>query len=89
VELPPLVFAREACKLEERLGEAAMGHAFLLQGGDYAKSFEDLGANIIHYMFRLMLQVVESSSPSTARCPHAKGLFLHPIAQCPLLSHLL
>jgi hypothetical protein len=51
------VFAGEARKLEERLGQAAMGCAFLLQGGDYAESFEDFGANSIHDMFRLMLQM--------------------------------
>ncbi|KAJ0526694.1 putative 3-deoxy-7-phosphoheptulonate synthase [Helianthus annuus] len=32
---PPIVFAGEARHLEERLAEAAMGNAFLLQGGDY------------------------------------------------------
>ncbi|GJM91496.1 hypothetical protein PR202_ga07872 [Eleusine coracana subsp. coracana] len=55
--LPPLVFAGEARKLEERLGEAAMGRAFLLQGGDCAESFEDFGANPIREMFRLVLQM--------------------------------
>ncbi|TVU31654.1 hypothetical protein EJB05_23350, partial [Eragrostis curvula] len=54
---PPLVFAGEARKLEERLGEAAMGRAFLLQGGDCAESFEEFGANNIRDMFRLMLQM--------------------------------
>ncbi|KAL0432689.1 UNVERIFIED_CONTAM: Phospho-2-dehydro-3-deoxyheptonate aldolase 1, chloroplastic [Sesamum latifolium] len=34
---PPIVFAGEARSLEERLGEAAMGNAFLLQGGDCAE----------------------------------------------------
>jgi 3-deoxy-D-arabino-heptulosonate 7-phosphate (DAHP) synthase class II len=36
----------------------ALGHSFLLQGDDYAKSFEDFGANIIRNMFWLMLQMV-------------------------------
>ncbi|CAN6305831.1 unnamed protein product [Urochloa humidicola] len=54
---PPLVFAGEARKLEERLGEAAMGRAFLLQGGDCAESFKDFSANNIHDTFRLMLQM--------------------------------
>jgi hypothetical protein len=44
-------------KLEERLGEAAMGRAFLLQGGDCAESFKDFGANNIRDTFRLMLQM--------------------------------
>jgi hypothetical protein len=30
---PPVVFAGEARHLKERLAEAAMGHAFILQGG--------------------------------------------------------
>jgi hypothetical protein len=35
-------------------------------GGDYTKSFEELGTDSIHYVFQLMLQVVASSSPSTS-----------------------
>ncbi|CAI9763011.1 unnamed protein product [Fraxinus pennsylvanica] len=31
-DFPPIVFAGEARSLEERLGEAALGNAFLLQG---------------------------------------------------------
>ncbi|KAM3403375.1 hypothetical protein ACQJBY_006861 [Aegilops geniculata] len=54
---PPLVFAGEARTLEERLGEAAMGRAFLLQGGDCAESFKEFGANNIRDTFRLMLQM--------------------------------
>ncbi|RCV43749.1 hypothetical protein SETIT_9G318300v2 [Setaria italica] len=49
---PPLVFAGEARKLEERLGEA-----FLLQGGDCAESFKEFSANNIRDTFRLMLQM--------------------------------
>jgi hypothetical protein len=89
-ELSPLVFAGEAQKLEERLGEAAMGRAFLLQGGDYARNFEDLGANSIHYMFWLMLQVVASSSPSTARCPRSRSVSSpHRPVSSPLTSPLI
>ncbi|KAB8113724.1 hypothetical protein EE612_052825 [Oryza sativa] len=54
---PPLVFAGEARKLEERLGDAAMGRAFLLQGGDCAESFKEFAANNIRDTFRLMLQM--------------------------------
>jgi 3-deoxy-7-phosphoheptulonate synthase len=54
---PPLVFAGEARKLEERLGEAALGRAFLLQGGDCAESFKEFSANNIRDTFRLMLQM--------------------------------
>jgi 3-deoxy-7-phosphoheptulonate synthase len=54
---PPLVFAGEARSLEERLGEAALGRAFLLQGGDCAESFKEFNANNIRDTFRLLLQM--------------------------------
>lgn len=54
---PPIVFAGEARTLEERLGEAAMGRAFLLQGGDCAESFKEFSANNIRDTFRVLLQM--------------------------------
>ncbi|XP_057490285.1 phospho-2-dehydro-3-deoxyheptonate aldolase 1, chloroplastic-like [Actinidia eriantha] len=54
---PPIVFAGEARSLEERLGEAAMGNAFLLQGGDCAESFKEFHANNIRDTFRILLQM--------------------------------
>ncbi|CAA7400971.1 unnamed protein product [Spirodela intermedia] len=54
---PPIVFAGEARSLEERLGEAAMGRAFLLQGGDCAESFKEFHANNIRDTFRILLQM--------------------------------
>lgn len=54
---PPLVFAGEARKLEEKLADAAFGKAFLLQGGDCAESFKEFNGNIIRDTFRLMLQM--------------------------------
>ncbi|KAG5541781.1 hypothetical protein RHGRI_021574 [Rhododendron griersonianum] len=54
---PPIVFAGEARNLEERLGEAAMGNAFLLQGGDCAESFKEFHANNIRDTFRILLQM--------------------------------
>lgn len=54
---PPIVFAGEARSLEERLGEAAMGRAFLLQGGDCAESFKEFNANNIRDTFRILLQM--------------------------------
>lgn len=54
---PPIVFAGEARHLEERLGEAAMGNAFLLQGGDCAESFKEFNANNIRDTFRILLQM--------------------------------
>jgi len=55
--LPPLVFAGEARRLKAALGEAAMGNAFLLQGGDCAESFAEFGANKIRDFFRVILQM--------------------------------
>ncbi|KAJ6843490.1 phospho-2-dehydro-3-deoxyheptonate aldolase 2, chloroplastic-like [Iris pallida] len=54
---PPIVFAGEARKLEERLADAAMGRAFLLQGGDCAESFKEFNANNIRDTFRILLQM--------------------------------
>ncbi|CDP01094.1 unnamed protein product [Coffea canephora] len=54
---PPIVFAGEARSLEERLGEAALGNAFLLQGGDCAESFKEFNANNIRDTFRILLQM--------------------------------
>lgn len=54
---PPLVFAGEARRLEERLAEAAVGRAFVLQGGDCAESFKDFTANNIRDTLRVFLQM--------------------------------
>ncbi|XP_062006730.1 phospho-2-dehydro-3-deoxyheptonate aldolase 2, chloroplastic-like [Rosa rugosa] len=54
---PPIVFAGEARHLEEKIAEAAMGNAFLLQGGDCAESFKEFSANNIRDTFRVMLQM--------------------------------
>ena len=54
---PPLVFAGESRRLEDRLAEAAMGRAFLLQGGDCAESFKEFNANNIRDTFRVILQM--------------------------------
>ncbi|KAL1557840.1 Phospho-2-dehydro-3-deoxyheptonate aldolase 2, chloroplastic [Salvia divinorum] len=54
---PPIVFAGEARSLEERLGQAALGNAFLLQGGDCAESFKEFSANNIRDTFRVLLQM--------------------------------
>ncbi len=54
---PPLVFAGEARSLKERLGAAARGDAFLLQGGDCAESFAEFSADNIRDTFKVMLQM--------------------------------
>ena len=54
---PPLVFAGEARKLRQELGEVAKGRAFLLQGGDCAESFAEFGGDMIRDTFKVMLQM--------------------------------
>ncbi|KAK4492529.1 hypothetical protein RD792_003340 [Penstemon davidsonii] len=54
---PPIVCAGEARSLEERLGQAALGNAFLLQGGDCAESFKEFSANNIKNTFTALLQM--------------------------------
>jgi len=54
---PPLVFAGEARRLKDALGQAAEGKAFVLQGGDCAESFSDFTANVIRDTFRVLLQM--------------------------------
>jgi 3-deoxy-7-phosphoheptulonate synthase len=55
--MPPLVFAGEARRLKDLLGQVADGKAFLLQGGDCAESFKEFSANNIRDTFRLILQM--------------------------------
>lgn len=54
---PPLVFAGEVRRLNQRLGDVANGQAFLLQGGDCAESFKEFSANNIRDTLRVMLQM--------------------------------
>ena len=54
---PPLVFAGEARRLTKRLGDVALGKAFLMQGGDYAESFREFHPDNLRDMFRVMMQM--------------------------------
>ncbi|HEX2582163.1 MAG TPA: 3-deoxy-7-phosphoheptulonate synthase class II [Dongiaceae bacterium] len=54
---PPLVFAGEARRLTDLLGQVAQGKAFLLQGGDCAESFAEFHADTIRDTFRVLLQM--------------------------------
>lgn len=54
---PPLVFAEEARRLQQHLGEVSQGRSFLLQGGDCAESFRDFTAPKIRDTFRVLLQM--------------------------------
>jgi len=54
---PPLVFAGEARRLQDRLAAVANGKAFLLLGGDCAESFAEFHPNNIRDMFKVLLQM--------------------------------
>ena len=54
---PPLVFAGETRQLKAQLAKAAVGEAFVLQGGDCAESFAEFSADAIRDTFRVMLQM--------------------------------
>lgn len=56
-KMPPLVFAGEARTLKSHLADAAMGNAFVLQGGDCAESFAEFGANKVRDTFRVLMQM--------------------------------
>ena len=56
-QYPPLVFAGEARKLQNKLAEVANGQAFLLQGGDCAESFSDFHPDNIRDSFKVILQM--------------------------------
>ncbi|KAJ0580581.1 putative 3-deoxy-7-phosphoheptulonate synthase [Helianthus annuus] len=57
VPKPPSPATSATRNLEDRLGEAALGKAFLLQGGDCAESFKEFNANYIRDTFRVILQM--------------------------------
>ncbi len=54
---PPLVFAGECDTLTERLGEAALGNAFVLTGGDCAETFAANTADSIRARLKTVLQM--------------------------------
>ncbi|HWN68623.1 MAG TPA: 3-deoxy-7-phosphoheptulonate synthase class II [Haliangium sp.] len=55
--LPPLVTSWEIETLKTKLGQAARGQAFLLQGGDCAESFEDCNSQLITDKLKVLLQM--------------------------------
>jgi 3-deoxy-7-phosphoheptulonate synthase len=68
---PALIFAGEADALRTRLAAAARGEAFLLQGGDCAESFDDLGSDTVRDTFRVILQMAVVLTYGAA-CPVVK-----------------
>ena len=79
---PPLIFAGEARRLQERLAQVAAGKAFLLQGGDCAESFSDFRANTIRDDFRIILQMAIvlgfSTKKQIVKVCRAAGQFAKP-----------
>src|SRR5699024_1141906 len=55
--LPPLVFAGEVDEMRYRLGRAAAGEGFLLQGGDCAETFAGATADQIRNRIKTVLQM--------------------------------
>ncbi len=55
--LPPLVFAGEIRDLKEQLAKAAIGEAFLLQGGDCSEEFSRCTAPAIREKLKVLLQM--------------------------------
>jgi 3-deoxy-7-phosphoheptulonate synthase len=68
---PPLVFAGEARQLKSQLANAAVGKAFVLQGGDCAESFAEFHPNNIRDTFRVLLQMAVVLTFGAA-CPVVK-----------------
>lgn len=54
---PPLVTSWEIERLKKRLGEAADGHRFLLQGGDCAEQFNSCNSDEITAKLKILLQM--------------------------------
>ena len=54
---PPLVFAGEVDRLRDRLGAAAAGNAFVLQGGDCAETYAGATADKIRARVSTILQM--------------------------------
>jgi len=69
--LPPLIFPGEISQLKDRLAAVARGEAFLLQGGDCAESFDELGQPAVESTFRVILQMAVVLTYAAA-CPVIK-----------------
>lgn len=57
LRVPPLVFAGEVDQLRDKLGEVALGKAFVLQGGDCAETFAGATADQIRNRVKTILQM--------------------------------
>lgn len=70
-QLPPLIFPGEIGQLKARLAAVSRGEAFLLQGGDCAESFDELGQMPVESTFRVILQMAVVLTYAAA-CPVLK-----------------
>src|SRR5512139_694998 len=55
--LPPIVVSWEIESLRERLAQAQLGSAFLLQGGDCAETFAECESDLIAKKLKILLQM--------------------------------
>nr|WP_145545498.1 3-deoxy-7-phosphoheptulonate synthase class II [Variovorax boronicumulans] len=69
--LPALIFPGEIAQLRTRLAAVARGEAFLLQGGDCAESFDEVGQDAVESTFRVILQMAVVLTYAAA-CPVVK-----------------
>ena len=68
---PTLVVPGETEALRDKLAAVARGEAFLLQGGDCAESFDELGSDTVRDTFRVLLQMAVVLTYAAA-CPVVK-----------------
>ncbi len=80
--LPPLVTSWEIEALRSKLGRAARGEMFLLQGGDCAESFDDCGSEGIAAKLKILLQMslvlVHGTRKSIIRVGRIAGQYAKP-----------
>ncbi len=80
--LPPLVTSWEIESLKEQLADAALGHNFLLQGGDCAESFADCQPTFIANKLKILLQMslvlVHASRKRVIRVGRMAGQYAKP-----------
>jgi len=81
-QLPPLVHHEEVISLKSRLADAAMGKAFLIQGGDCAERFMDCSQQPIENKFKILLQmsliVIHKARVPVIRLSRMAGQFAKP-----------
>ncbi|KAI9682118.1 MAG: hypothetical protein M1817_000172 [Caeruleum heppii] len=80
--LPPLVTPTEICRLKSSLRDVALGHAFLLQGGDCAELFDYCEEGAINSKIKLLLQMslvlIWGANKPVVRIARMAGQFAKP-----------